>query len=89
VDTADKGCTALHRSAGEPGAERSTWFVSRLRKALGAVLATRPYRLADGVELRIEIDAADHWRDCAFVRHSAAPGVRDLAGRLGEPSRRH
>jgi hypothetical protein len=55
--------------------------VSRLRKFLGAVVATQPYRLSDGVELRIEIGAAGRLRNCGFVANSAAPGLRKLANR--------
>lgn len=44
--------TALYGDADHVVAARAE--VSRPRKILGAVVATRPYRLADGVELRIE-----------------------------------
>lgn len=57
--------------------------VSRLRRVLGAVVATRPYRLESDVELRLALGAAQRLADCAFVRDSAAPGVRELAGRQG------
>lgn len=53
--------------------------VSRLRKVLGTVVSTRPYRLANGVELRMEFGTAEGLRDCTFVRDSTTPGVRTLA----------
>lgn len=55
--------------------------VSRLRKIVGAVVDTRPYRLADGVELRVEFGAAERLRDCALIRDSTAPGIRRVADR--------
>nr|WP_091675340.1 GAF domain-containing protein [Amycolatopsis marina] len=55
--------------------------VSRLRKILGAVVDTRPYRLADGVELRVDFGQAEHLRDCALVHDSTAPGLRRVADR--------
>ncbi|MFE0024986.1 transcriptional regulator [Amycolatopsis sp. NPDC059021] len=54
--------------------------VSRLRKLLGTVIDTRPYRVADGVELRLELGDAGRPADCAFVRDSASSSVRALVG---------
>jgi GAF domain len=48
--------------------------LSRLRRTLGGLLLARPYRIAPGVDVRLP-DLAG----CAFVRNSAAPGVRALA----------
>lgn len=53
--------------------------VSRLRRLLGTVVAARPYRLAEGIELNLELGAAGQLEDCAFVRDSTTPGVRALA----------
>ncbi|WP_428839233.1 hypothetical protein [Rhodococcus ruber] len=53
--------------------------VSRLRRALGSVVESRPYRLADSVDLTLTLGAAERLSDCAFVRHSASPAVRALA----------
>ncbi|MDR7301428.1 GAF domain-containing protein [Haloactinomyces albus] len=69
--------TALHGDTDHVVTVRAE--VSRLRKLLGAVVDTRPYRVASGVELRVEFGAAEDRRDCAFLRDSAAPGVRAVA----------
>lgn len=56
--------------------------VSRLRRVLGAVVQSRPYRLAESVHLTIELGNTDRLADCDFVRHATAPGLRALS----EPS---
>jgi GAF domain len=53
--------------------------VSRLRRALGALVNTQPYRLANGVTLSLDLGPADKLAECAFVRSSTSPGVRALA----------
>jgi hypothetical protein len=53
--------------------------VSRLRRALGAVVDSRPYRLAEAVDLVVETPDAERLADCAFVRRSTSPGVRAFA----------
>ena len=53
--------------------------VSRLRRALGTVVESRPYRLAESVDLAVETPDAERLSDCAFVRRSTSPGVRALA----------
>ncbi len=50
--------------------------VSRLRRALGTVVASQPYRLADSVVLTVNTGAAESISDSHFVRHSAGPTVR-------------
>ncbi|GAA4532052.1 GAF domain-containing protein [Amycolatopsis samaneae] len=55
--------------------------VSRLRKLLGTVVDTRPYRVASGVDLRLDLGDAGRPADCPFVRDSTAPGVRAMAVR--------
>ncbi|WP_420752262.1 transcriptional regulator [Rhodococcus sp. O3] len=53
--------------------------VSRLRRALGTVVDSRPYRLAESVDLVVETPDAERLSECAFVRRSTSPGVRALA----------
>ncbi|GAB3278892.1 GAF domain-containing protein [Parasphingorhabdus pacifica] len=74
--------TALFGDSGHIVTARAE--VSRLRRALGTVVATRPYRLADGVALRLELGAVDGLAGCAFVHGSTAPGVRALARRTAD-----
>lgn len=62
--------------------------VSRLRRLLGTVVDTRPYRLAAGVRLRLELGGADTLGECPFVRNSSAPGVRDATRRQAGVSAR-
>jgi hypothetical protein len=50
--------------------------MSRLRRTLAGVLAHRPYRFAEGVE----VELLRPERGCDLLPHSAAPAV--LAGRL-------
>ncbi len=52
--------------------------VSRLRRVLGAVLTSRPYRFTESVELTVELGNAEHLADCDFVRHTAGPALRAL-----------
>lgn len=52
--------------------------VSRLRRAVGSVVASRPYRIEDGVRLTVDTGGAERLDDCAFVRTSASHGVRAL-----------
>lgn len=47
--------------------------LSRLRRAMGGLLSTRPYRVAPGVEVRLP-----ELRESRFVAGSSAPGVRAL-----------
>ncbi|MFF0816056.1 GAF domain-containing protein [Rhodococcus sp. NPDC003318] len=54
--------------------------ISRLRRVLGSVVDGRPYRLADSVQLSLTLGDAERLADCAFVRQSASPAVRALAG---------
>ncbi|UYP19215.1 transcriptional regulator [Rhodococcus sp. Z13] len=53
--------------------------VSRLRRAVGAVIESKPYRLADAVDLGLDLGAAERLGECEFVRRSGAPGVRALS----------
>ncbi|GAA4471278.1 GAF domain-containing protein [Rhodococcus olei] len=53
--------------------------ISRLRRALGAVVDGRPYRLSDTVHVSLALGAAGRLADCDFVRQSASPAVRALA----------
>ncbi|MGV9746479.1 GAF domain-containing protein [Rhodococcus zopfii] len=53
--------------------------VSRLRRALGAVVDSRPYRLAESLDLVVEAPDAGRLSESAFVRRSTSPGVRALA----------
>ncbi len=50
--------------------------VSRLRRALGSVVESRPYRLAESVELSLDLGGTEHLSECAFVLHCAGVGVR-------------
>jgi hypothetical protein len=62
---------ALYGDAGHLVTVRAE--LSRLRRALGGLLSARPYRIAPGVEVTMPDLAGS-----AFVRDSAAPGVRAL-----------
>jgi GAF domain len=53
--------------------------VSRLRRALGALVETQPYRVASGVRMTVDLGLTDDAAECAFVRSSNSPGVRSLA----------
>ncbi len=53
--------------------------VSRLRRALGALVETRPYRVANGVVMTVVLGSTDDVAECAFVQSSKSPGVRALA----------
>ncbi|MEE2058659.1 sigma-54-dependent transcriptional regulator family protein [Rhodococcus artemisiae] len=50
--------------------------VSRLRRALGSVVESRPYRLAESVEFSLDLGGAERLSECAFVLHGAGSGVR-------------
>ncbi|WP_024793422.1 GAF domain-containing protein [Tomitella biformata] len=56
--------------------------ISRLRRTLGGVVESRPYRLAESVDLMVRLGAADQLADTPFVRRVASPGVRALATRF-------
>jgi hypothetical protein len=56
--------------------------VSRLRRTLGGLLESSPYRIAAGVDLTVRLGAPS-WAECPVVLRSASPGVRALAGRPG------
>lgn len=49
--------------------------MSRLRKVIGAIVATQPYRLADTVEMTLRTDA-ERWQDRAFARSATSPRLR-------------
>ena len=53
--------------------------VSRLRRTLGGVLESAPYRIASSVDLTLAL-GAESPAGCAFVVRSASPAVRALAG---------
>ncbi len=53
--------------------------ISRLRRILGSVLASRPYRLADGVELSVSYGDAEGLAGSDFIRRVAGPDVRAFA----------
>jgi hypothetical protein len=53
--------------------------VSRLRRAFGALVETKPYRVASGVLMTVKLGPTDDVAECAFVRASKSPGVRSLA----------
>ncbi|MEE2033343.1 GAF domain-containing protein, partial [Rhodococcus chondri] len=52
--------------------------ISRLRRALGSVVESKPYRLAESVELSLDLGSAERLAECDFVRHASSPGVRAL-----------
>ncbi|MXQ78437.1 GAF domain-containing protein [Rhodococcus rhodochrous] len=52
--------------------------VSRLRRAIGDVIESKPYRLAATVDLSLDLGADERLADSDFVRRSGAPGVRAL-----------
>ena len=52
--------------------------VSRLRRALGALVDTQPYRIADGVRLTLALGPCESLSQCAFLSSSTSPGVRAL-----------
>ncbi|GAA4807998.1 helix-turn-helix domain-containing protein [Tomitella cavernea] len=55
--------------------------VSRLRRVLGGIVLSRPYRLADSVELTLDPAGAGRAAESPFVQRVACPGVRGtLAG---------
>jgi hypothetical protein len=53
--------------------------VARLRRVLGTLVDTRPYRLADGTRTDLRLGPAGELRGCPLVRASISPGVRALA----------
>ena len=53
--------------------------VSRLRRSLGALVDTQPYRIADGVRLTLALGPSGSLGECAFLSSSTSPGVRALA----------
>lgn len=55
--------------------------VSRLRRTLGAVIESQPYRLAESVDMTIDFGAAASLSDCALVRASSSPALRELVAR--------
>lgn len=60
--------------------------ISRLRRTLGGVIESRPYRLAEPVGLTVELGAAGSLAETPFIRRTASPGVRMMAAaetRLG------
>src|SRR5699024_10351967 len=52
--------------------------ISRLRRAFGSVIESKPYRLAESVELSLDLGNAERLAECDFVRHTSSPGVRAL-----------
>jgi hypothetical protein len=54
--------------------------LSRLRRVLGSIIESRPYRLEASVSLDLTLGDVDRLADCAFVRTSTSPGIRALAG---------
>jgi hypothetical protein len=54
--------------------------VSRLRRTLGGLLESSPYRIAAAVDLTVRLGALS-WAECPLVVRSASPAVRALAGR--------
>jgi hypothetical protein len=61
--------------------------VSRLRRNLGSVLLSRPYRLADGVEMTIRWGEVDLVGQSPVIAGSMAPGLRALAAKPVEDCR--
>jgi transcriptional regulator of acetoin/glycerol metabolism len=55
--------------------------VSRLRRSLGAIVLSRPYRLADEVDLVVEWGDVDLIGQAPVVAGSMAPAIRALAER--------
>jgi hypothetical protein len=53
--------------------------VSRLRRDLGALVDTRPYRLAEGVTLTLDPGEAGSLAEAAFLSAARSPGVRAAA----------
>ncbi|MFI0449651.1 transcriptional regulator [Actinomadura sp. 6N118] len=52
--------------------------VSRLRRSLGALVVSQPYRLASGVTLLLQLRPGEELARCRFVQES---GLRTIAGR--------
>ncbi|MEU3209646.1 GAF domain-containing protein [Nocardiopsis alba] len=57
--------------------------ISRLRRALGSVLTSRPYRVARGVRLKVATGDAERLEECVFVRRHVCPGVRAMIAARG------
>ncbi|WP_228002600.1 GAF domain-containing protein [Nocardia australiensis] len=51
--------------------------VSRLRRVLGSVLDSRPYRFTESARLTLQL-GADRLADCDFVRRATSPALRAL-----------
>jgi hypothetical protein len=57
--------------------------ISRLRRRLGGVVLSQPYRVSGSVDLSVALGSASTLADSAFVRRSSCPGVRALGRRAG------
>ena len=53
--------------------------VSRLRRSLGMLVDTQPYRLADGTRTTLLLGSAGMLGESRFGQASSSPGVRALA----------
>jgi len=57
--------------------------ISRLRRALGGVLLSQPYRIASTVDLSLSLGPASTLAGSSFVQRSTCPAVRALATPAG------
>jgi hypothetical protein len=67
--------------------------ISRLRRTLGGVLLSQPYRVSGSVDLSLLLGPAPTLADSPFLRSSTCPGIRALAApgrppdQAGQPGR--
>jgi hypothetical protein len=57
--------------------------VSRLRRSLGTLVDTQPYRLAGGLRMNLHVGLTQQFSECLFVQKSTSPGVRALGATAG------
>lgn len=72
--------TAVHGDPDHAVAIRAE--LSRMRRILGSLVQSRPYRLSDSVELTLDLGDAGRLSECAFVRTLAGPSLRNLIDHL-------
>ncbi|PPJ31792.1 diguanylate cyclase [Nocardia nova] len=70
--------TAIHGDPDHAVAIRAE--LSRLRRILGSVIESRPYRISAAVEFRLELGECATLADCAFLRGAAPTLLRALTG---------
>jgi hypothetical protein len=59
--------------------------ISRLRRTLGGVLLSQPYRVSGSVDLSLLLGRAETLADSPFLRSSTCPGIRALTGPGRQP----